>query len=112
MGELSEFPSKYKIFLRTYGWRTTLQDCREQIRRRYSVAMKYANPDSLVSPNWLAECLEEPGLRVVEIRPGPSGRLEPMSVKRCRVRRASSRAPARRFAPHGPSGIAPPLPST
>ena len=45
------------------------------------MTMKYENPNSLVSPSWLVERLEEPGLRVVdlrfEIRPGPSGRLEP-----------------------------------
>jgi thiosulfate/3-mercaptopyruvate sulfurtransferase len=43
--------------------------------------MKYTNPDSLVSPDWLVERLREPRLRVVdlrfEIRPGPGGRLEP-----------------------------------
>ena len=52
-------------------------------RRRYTVAMKYTNPDSLVNPNWLLERLEEPGLRVVDLRfdlrPGPSGGLEPTS---------------------------------
>lgn len=43
--------------------------------------MEYAHPESLVSPSWLAKHLEEPGLRVVdvrfEIRPGPNGHLEP-----------------------------------
>jgi thiosulfate/3-mercaptopyruvate sulfurtransferase len=43
--------------------------------------MDYAHPESLVSPAWLAERLDDPRLRVVdarfEIRPGPSGRLEP-----------------------------------
>jgi thiosulfate/3-mercaptopyruvate sulfurtransferase len=45
--------------------------------------MKYTNPDSLVNPTWLVERLEEPGLRVVDLRfdlrPGPSGGLEPTS---------------------------------
>jgi thiosulfate/3-mercaptopyruvate sulfurtransferase len=43
--------------------------------------VEYAHPESLASPDWLAERLDGPGLRVVdarfEIRPGPSGRLEP-----------------------------------
>jgi thiosulfate/3-mercaptopyruvate sulfurtransferase len=43
--------------------------------------MEYANPESLVSPAWLAAHLAEPSLRIVdarfEILPGPSGRLEP-----------------------------------
>ena len=43
--------------------------------------MQYAHPESLVSPSWLAERLDEDRLRVVdarfEIRPGSKGRLEP-----------------------------------
>lgn len=43
--------------------------------------MAYAHPESLVSPAWLAERLAKPALRIVdarfEIRPGPSGVLEP-----------------------------------
>jgi thiosulfate/3-mercaptopyruvate sulfurtransferase len=43
--------------------------------------MEYAHPESLVSPSWLVERLDEPQLRVVdarfEIRPGPDGRLRP-----------------------------------
>jgi len=58
-----------------------LLECRKRTRQRYTVVMNYTNPDSLVSPNWLVERLQEPAVRVVdlrfEIRPGPSGRLEP-----------------------------------
>lgn len=43
--------------------------------------MEYQNPDSLVSPAWLAEHLGDPLVQVVdtrfEIRPGEGGRLEP-----------------------------------
>lgn len=43
--------------------------------------MEYAHPESLVSSSWVAERLDDPDLRIVdvrfEIRPGPSGRLEP-----------------------------------
>lgn len=42
--------------------------------------MEYAHPESLASPSWLTKSLEEPRLRVVdvrfEVRPGPNGRLE------------------------------------
>ena len=43
--------------------------------------MHYAHPESLVSPGWLADHLDDPQLRIVdarfEIRPDASGRLAP-----------------------------------
>ena len=43
--------------------------------------MEYAHPESLANPTWLAEHLQDPRLRIVDlrfdIRPGPSGQLEP-----------------------------------
>lgn len=47
----------------------------------YAGFMAYANPDSLVDSAWLAERLEDPDVRIVdarfEIKPGPTGALEP-----------------------------------